>query len=94
MSYVVKRRLKLKSRYKQRVEAAIEYAKSIDDLVDPRTLALYCLGPEPFAFVLCAIEIEEKKSKNFSSSLTLPLVFLFYFYFFKVFPFCRNDDQI
>ena len=56
------------SKYKQRVEAAIEYAKSIDDfndLVDPRTLALYCLGLEPFAYVLRTIEIEEKKSKLF-----------------------------
>ena len=71
-SYVpcaVKRQPKLKSRYKQRVEAAIEYAKSIDDfddLVNSRTLALYCLGPEPFAYVLHTIEREEKKSKYFS----------------------------
>ena len=56
------------SKYKQHVEAAIKYAKSIgnfDDLVDPRILALYCLGPEPFAYVLHIIEIEEKKSKLF-----------------------------
>ena len=56
------------SRYKQCVEAAIEYVKLIDDfddLVDPHTLALYCLGPEPSAFVLRTIEIEEKKSKYF-----------------------------
>ena len=56
------------SRYKQCVEAAIEYANLIDDfddLVDPHTLALYCLGPEPSAFVLHTIEIEEKKSKYF-----------------------------
>ena len=56
------------SKYKQRVEAAIEYAKSIDNfdnLVDPRILALYCLGPKPFAYVLRTIEIEEKKSKLF-----------------------------
>ena len=61
-----KRWPKLKSRYKQCVEAAIEYVKSIDDfddLVDPRTLALYCLGPEPSAYILCTIEREEKKSK-------------------------------
>ena len=56
------------SKYKQRVEAAIEYAKSIDDfddLVNPRTLALHCLHPQPSAFVLRTIEIEEKKSKHF-----------------------------
>jgi len=62
----VKRRPKLKSRHKECVEKAIEYAKMIedwDDLVDPRTLAFYCLGPNPSAFVLRNIEIEEKKSK-------------------------------
>jgi len=40
VSCVVKRRPKLKSRYRQRVDAAIEYAKTIDDfddLVNPRT---------------------------------------------------------
>ena len=66
MFCVVKRRPKLKSRHKERVEKAIEYAKMIedwDDLVDPRTLAFYCLGPNPSAFVLRNIEIEEKKSK-------------------------------
>jgi len=63
---VIKRHFKLKSRYKQHVEAVIKYAKSIDDfndLVDPRTLALYYLGPEPSTFILRIIEIEEKKSK-------------------------------
>ena len=66
MSYAVKRRPKLKSRYKGRFEKAIEYARTIedfDDLVDPRTLAFYCLGLELFAFVLQNIEIKEKKSK-------------------------------
>ncbi|KAK9984949.1 hypothetical protein SO802_034474 [Lithocarpus litseifolius] len=60
----IKRRPKLKSRYKESVEKAIEYAKTIedfDDLVDPRTLAFYCLGPDPSAFVLRTLEIEEKK---------------------------------
>ena len=63
----VKKRLKLKSRYRQRVEAAIEYVRTIynfDDLVDPQTLAFYCLGPEPSAFVLRNIEIEEKKKSK------------------------------
>ena len=63
---IVKRRPKLKTRYKQRVEGAIAYARMIedfDDLVDPRTLAFHCLAPEPSAFVLQNIEIEEKKSK-------------------------------
>ena len=66
MSCAVKRQPKLKSRYKERVEKANEYAKTIEDfdnLVDSWTLAFYCLGPEPFAFILCNLDIEEKKSK-------------------------------
>ena len=66
MSCAVKRRPKLKSRYKECVEKAIEYAKTIedfDDLVDSRTLAFSCLGPEPSSFVLRNLDIEEKKSK-------------------------------
>ena len=66
MSCAVKRRPKLKSRYRECVEKAIEYAKTIedfDDLVDSRTLAFSCLGPEPSSFILCNLDIEEKKSK-------------------------------
>ncbi|KAL0014155.1 hypothetical protein SO802_001224 [Lithocarpus litseifolius] len=64
VSCAVKRWPKLKSRYRQSVEAVIEYAKMIDDfddLVDPRTLALHCLGPETSTYVLRTIEIEKKK---------------------------------
>ena len=49
------------------MEKAIEYAKAIEsweDLVDPRTLVFYCLGPDPSAYVLRLIEIEGKKSKS------------------------------
>ena len=80
-SCAVKRWPKLKSKYRQRVEAAIEYAKTIDDfddLVDPCTLALHCLGLEPSAYVLRFIEIEEKKSKYLFGSL----LFLFFLFFF------------
>ena len=70
--------------YNQRVTVAIEYAKTIDDfddLVDPRTLALHCLGPEPSAFVLHTIDIEEKKSKySFGSSLLCCPFFCFFFF--------------
>ena len=62
----VKKRPKLKSRYKQRIEETIEYARTIDDfdyLVDLQTLALHCLAPEPSAYFMRTIEIEEKKSK-------------------------------
>ena len=46
---------------------ATEYVRTIEnweDLVDPRTLAFYFLGPDPFAYVLRLIEIEGKKSKS------------------------------
>ena len=49
------------------MEKAIEYAEVIEsweDLVDPRTLAFYCLGPDPSVYVLRLIEIEGKKSKS------------------------------
>ena len=49
------------------MQKAIEYARMIeswDDLVDPRTLAFYCLGPEPSAFILRNLNIEGKKSKS------------------------------
>ena len=57
----------MKSKYKERVQKAIDYVRTIvswEDLVDSRTLAFYCLGPEPFAFVLRNLNIEGKKSKS------------------------------
>ena len=48
------------------MQKAIKYAHTVenwDDLVDPRTLAFYCLGPKPSAFVLRTLSIEGKKSK-------------------------------
>ena len=89
MSCAVKRRLKLKSRYKQRVKVVIEYVKTIVDfnnLADPRTLALYCLGLELAAYVLRTIETEEKKSKYLLwLSLFLPFLLSFPFFFTSVF---------
>ena len=64
--YIVKKRPKLKSKYRHLVEASVEYTKTIndfDDLVYPRTLAHHCLGLKPSAYVLRAIEIEEKKNE-------------------------------
>ena len=63
----VKRQPKLKSKYQGCVEKAIQYAEAIEsweDLVDPRTLTFYCLGPDPSAYVLRLVEIEGKKSKS------------------------------
>ena len=65
--YAVKRQPKLKSKYQGRVEKAIQYAEAIEsweDLVDPRTLAFYCLGPDPSAYVLRLIKIKGKNSKS------------------------------
>ena len=67
-SFAVKKRPKLKSKYRGRVQKATEYAKTIeswDDLLDPRTLSFYCLRPDPSPYVLRSITIEEKKSKCF-----------------------------
>ena len=53
----------LKSRFEERVRAAVEYASIIDyfgDLVDPWTLAHHYLGPEPSHYILRAIRREEK----------------------------------
>ena len=66
VSLAVKRWPKLKSKYQDRVEKAIEYARTIEsyeDLVDPRTLAFYYLSPDPSPYVLHNIDIEGKKSK-------------------------------
>ena len=84
---VVRKCPKLKSRYRSRIKATVEYAKMIDDfgnLVDPQNLARHCFGLEPSAFVLRAIAIEEKNECPFS--LLLPsfpsFFFLFCFIFF------------
>ena len=42
----------------------MKYARTIkdfDELVDPRTLARHCLGPEPSPYVFRAIDREERK---------------------------------
>ena len=97
--YAVKKRPKLKSRYRRRVEAATEYAKTIDNLVDLRTLARHCLGLEPSPYVLHTIKIEEKSKCLICSSLTLIFFllfcfFLFLFSFLQVFFFRRDDDEV
>ena len=85
----IKQQPRLKSKYKQRVVAAIEYVRTIedfDDLVNPQTLALHCLRPEPSAFVLQTIVIEEKKSKcQIRHCYSFPLLFFFFFFFFFFF---------
>ena len=66
ISLAVKRRPKLESKYQDRIEKVIEYARTIEswkDLVDPRTLSFYCLGLDPSPYVLRNIDIEGKKSK-------------------------------
>ena len=62
------------------MEKAIEYAEAIEsweDLVDPRTLAFYFLGPNPSAYVLRLIEIEGKKSKSWVRQYCTSFFFLF-----------------
>ena len=93
----MKERPELESRFDERVQVAIEYARTIKDfnkLIDPRTLAHHCLGPEPSLYVLSVLDREEKKRK-------LPLYtgwpfFFLSFSFFKIpcFLWCRDDVQI
>ena len=56
--------LELESWFEGRVQEAIKYASTIEDfdeLVDLRTLARHCLGPEPSFYILRAIGQEERK---------------------------------
>ena len=72
--FAAKTRPKLESKYKGRVKDASDYTKTIDDfdeLINPRTLARYFLGPEPSPYVLRAIANEEK-----SEFLVLAYLFL------------------
>ena len=70
---VVLTRLKLKSRYQGRVQAALDFALTIDDfdkLVDSLSLYDHILGPEPSAYVLRLI-LREERCKYLSLILSL-----------------------
>ena len=82
--FVVKKRPNLESKFDERVQAAVKYARTIEDfneLIDPPTLACHCLGPGPSLYVLSTLDREEKKCKlpwrpgRISSQL-----FLFFFF--------------
>ena len=65
-SFAVKDRPELEAKFAERVQAAIKYARTIEDfgeLIDPRTLARHCLGPEPSLYVLSTLDREERKRK-------------------------------
>ena len=77
----------LESKFKEWVQAAIRYVRTIEDfgdLIDPRTLARHCLGSEPSLYVLSTLDREEKKHtlyfpidlSSFSSSLTSYFLFI------------------
>ena len=66
MVFVVKDRLELESKFKERVQTVIRYARTIEnfgDLIDPRTLAHHCLESKPSLYVLSTFDREEKKRK-------------------------------
>ena len=66
MYFALKERPELESKFEERVQAAIKYARTIDDfveLIDPRTLARHCLRLEPSLYVLSTLDREEKKRK-------------------------------
>ena len=82
-AFIVKEHPRLKSKYKECIQVATKYAKTIDDFdnfVDPRTLAHHFLGPDPSSFILHVIEIEEKSEFCFD-----------FFPFFYVSPFCHAE---
>ena len=64
--FTVKERPDLDNKFDGRVQAAVQYAATIEDfneLINPRTLACHCLEPEPSLYVLSALDREEKKRK-------------------------------
>ena len=64
--FTVKEHPDLDSKFDKRVQAAVKYAGTIEDfneLIDPRTLARHCLGPEPSLYILSALDRQEKKRK-------------------------------
>ena len=66
LPFTVKERPDLESKFNERVQAAVKYARTIEDfneLIDPCTLARHCLGPGPSLYVLSALDREEKKRK-------------------------------
>ena len=81
-AFTIKERPKLKSRYKECVQAATEYVKMIDDfddLVDPQTLAHNFLGLEPS----CALLRSKRK-------VTFSFIYLF-IYLYNVSSFCHAE---
>ena len=73
--FVVSNRPKLESQYRERVHATLAFALEIEDfgdLVDPRHLFDYCLGPEPSKYVLEKIR-QEEKSKFILATLKVSL---------------------
>ena len=65
---------------------ATKYVKTIDDLVNPRTLAHHFLGSEPLPFILRSIKIKEKSKFCFEFSL---YIYIYIFFFLS----CKDDDQ-
>ena len=64
LHFAVKECLELESKFEEWVQATIKYTRTIDDfdeLIDPRTLARHCLGPEPSLYVLSMLDREERK---------------------------------
>jgi len=93
--FAVFARPKVEDYYQGRVQITLEFALTIEDfhdLVDPRHLYDYCLGPKPSAFLLEKIAQEEKSMFNFTFSSLIPLFFIGTW--FSDFLFCRNGYQV
>lgn len=93
---VAKTNPKLKSRYKNHVKSALDYARTIDDfdeLIDPKTLSCHFLGPESSPYILRAIAKEEKSKFMMFIVFILLLLNLLFCILFMAF-FYRDDEEV
>ena len=67
------------------MDKAIEYKRTIenwDDLMDPQTLAFYCLEPEASAFICTILKLKEKRvSVRFFNTDFLIYTCVFFFFY-------------
>ena len=91
--FVAKERPELESRFSGRVQVAVEYARTIEDfneLIDPRTLAHHCLGPEPSLYVF---SFSTGKRRNVSCLCIWDSLFHF-FVLISCLLWCRDVIQV
>ena len=86
----MKERPDLESKFDERVQVAVKYARTIEDfneLIDPRTLARHCLGPSLHSTSLAPLIGKRKNVSCLSVQDRFPLNFFFPFFFFELLVF-------